>query len=222
VLAVINSLKLDRPLLAGHSVAGEELSSIGSRVPDKVSGLIYLDAGYSYAFYDSSIGDFGLDLRDVRRKLERLEVGMLPQEARKVIQELLQDSLPAFERDLRTREKELASVPPLPLGAAPPPRPPFQDVAIMAGAQKYTNIPVPILAIFALPHMPPEALRNSPAALVEFHAQEEDSIGKQAKAFESGLPSARVVRIPNADHYVFISNDVDVIRELNRFIKSPR
>jgi pimeloyl-ACP methyl ester carboxylesterase len=222
VLAVIDSLKLDRPLLAGHSVAGEELSSIGSRVPDKVSGLIYLDAGYSYAFYDSSIGDFGLDLRDVRRKLERLEVGMLPQEARKVIQELLQDSLPAFERDLRTREKELASVPPLPLGAAPPPRPPFQDVAIMAGAQKYTNIPVPILAIFALPHMPPEALRNSPAALVEFHAQEENSIGKQAKAFESGLPSARVVRIPNADHYVFISNEVDVIRELNTFLKGPR
>ncbi len=58
VLAVIEALKLDRAVLAGHSVAGEELSSIGSREPAKVSGLIYLDAGYSYAYYDSSIWKF--------------------------------------------------------------------------------------------------------------------------------------------------------------------
>jgi len=49
VLAVLDALKLSRPVLAGHSIAGEELSSIGSRHPEKVSGLIYLDAGYPYA-----------------------------------------------------------------------------------------------------------------------------------------------------------------------------
>ena len=46
VLAVIDALKLNRPVLAGHSIAGEELSSVGSRHPEKVSGLIYLEAGY--------------------------------------------------------------------------------------------------------------------------------------------------------------------------------
>ena len=51
VLAVIDALKLDRPVLAGHSLAGEELSSIGSRHPEKVAGLIYLDATNVYAFY---------------------------------------------------------------------------------------------------------------------------------------------------------------------------
>jgi pimeloyl-ACP methyl ester carboxylesterase len=45
VLAVCDSLKLNRPVLIGHSIAGEELSSIGSRHPEKVAGLIYLDAG---------------------------------------------------------------------------------------------------------------------------------------------------------------------------------
>ena len=54
VLAVIDALKLDKPVLVGHSIAGEELSSIGSRHPEKVAGLIYLDAGYAYAFYDSA------------------------------------------------------------------------------------------------------------------------------------------------------------------------
>jgi non-heme chloroperoxidase len=57
VLAVIKSLKLRRPVLVGHSIAGEELSSIGSRFPQKVAGLIYLDAAYIYAYYDSSFSD---------------------------------------------------------------------------------------------------------------------------------------------------------------------
>lgn len=60
VLEVIRSIKLNKPILAGHSIAGEELSSIGSRHADKVAGLIYLDAGYSYAYYDSTLRDADL------------------------------------------------------------------------------------------------------------------------------------------------------------------
>ncbi len=57
VLAVIKALKLKRPVLAGHSIAGEELSSIGSRHPENVAGLIYLDAAWDYAYYDESYAD---------------------------------------------------------------------------------------------------------------------------------------------------------------------
>ena len=66
VLAVMNALKLNRPVLAGHSLGGEELSSVGSRHPERVAGLIYLDAGYAYAYYDRSRGDLGIDLIDLR------------------------------------------------------------------------------------------------------------------------------------------------------------
>jgi hypothetical protein len=40
----------------------------------------------------------------------------------------------------------------------------------------------------------------------------------QAKAFETQVPNAHVVRLPNADHYVFRSNESDVLREMNAFI----
>jgi pimeloyl-ACP methyl ester carboxylesterase len=50
VLAVMDALKLRQPILVGHSLGGEELSSIASRHPERVAGLIYLDAGYGYAF----------------------------------------------------------------------------------------------------------------------------------------------------------------------------
>jgi hypothetical protein len=39
-----------------------------------------------------------------------------------------------------------------------------------------------------------------------------------AKAFEKGLPSARVVWLAHAGHYVFRSHEADVLREMNTFI----
>jgi pimeloyl-ACP methyl ester carboxylesterase len=172
VLAVIDALKLSLPVLAGHSIAGEELSSIGSRHPEKVSGLIYLDAGYAYALYDSARG-----------------------------------------------EKNIAAAPPPPQSAGPPPRPLFAAASIISGAQKYTDVRVPLLAIFALPHSTSPAVHNDPKKLAEFEAREEESFGAQAKAFER-LPSAKVVRLPFANHYVFFSNEADVLREMNAFIGS--
>jgi pimeloyl-ACP methyl ester carboxylesterase len=52
VLPVINAPHLQRPMLVGHSIAGEELSSVGSRHPEKIAGLIYLDAGDGYGIYN--------------------------------------------------------------------------------------------------------------------------------------------------------------------------
>jgi pimeloyl-ACP methyl ester carboxylesterase len=44
VLAVLNALRLTKPVLAGVSFAGEELTALASKYPDRVAGLIYLDA----------------------------------------------------------------------------------------------------------------------------------------------------------------------------------
>ncbi len=41
---------------------------------------------------------------------------------------------------------------------------------------------------------------------------------EQAEAFESGVPSARVVILPHANHYVFLSNEADVLREMRAFL----
>jgi pimeloyl-ACP methyl ester carboxylesterase len=49
-VALIDALKLNRPILVGHSIAGVELSSVANSHPDRVAGLVYLDAAYSYAF----------------------------------------------------------------------------------------------------------------------------------------------------------------------------
>jgi len=43
-------------------------------------------------------------------------------------------------------------------------------------------------------------------------------VSEQADAFQAGNPQARVVRIANANHFVFRSNEADVLREMNGFI----
>lgn len=111
VLAVINSLNLNRPVLVGHSIGGEELSSVGSRHPEKIAGLIYLDAAYSYAYYDPSRGDLNIDLIELLKKLEQLQPGEGPRDQRPLIQDLLETSLPAFEKELRETQKDLQAMP---------------------------------------------------------------------------------------------------------------
>jgi pimeloyl-ACP methyl ester carboxylesterase len=217
VLAVIDALKLVKPVLAGHSIAGEELSSIGSRHPEKVAGLIYLDAGYPYAFYDRSRGNLGIDLIELEKKLERLQPGTSPAEQKLLVRELLETSLPGFEKDLKELQKNLDENP---AAAGPAPKIPAPSLAIQAGLQKYTDIKGPILAIYAVPHDLGPQFRNDPTARAAAEARDLESTGAQAKAFETGLPNARVVRLAHASHYVFLSNEADVLREMNAFIAS--
>jgi pimeloyl-ACP methyl ester carboxylesterase len=215
VLAVLDALRLSRPVLAGHSLGGEELSSVGSRHPERVAGLIYLDAGYAYAYYDRSRGDLGIDLIDLRKKLEQLQPGKDAQDPRHLIEELLAATLPGFERDLKEMHKNLTEAPP---ALRTPALPPISQ-AIMAGMQKYTDIRVPALGIYAVPHATGQPYKDD-AERVAAEARDEANTGAQAKAFESGVPSARVVRLPHANHYVFFSNEADVLREMNAFLGS--
>jgi non-heme chloroperoxidase len=202
VLAIIDDLKLDKPVLAGHSIAGTELSSICSRHADKVAGLIYLDAVGGYAFYSGQRGATALDidLNELRRELDALKLPVGPR-TKPLVQALLQNGLPDVEKDLEDWQKNLQT---LDLATAPNPAPPtYQDQvnnAIREGQRKFTELNCPILAIFAWPSDPVQTMVV------------------QAQAFETATPSAHIVRIPNAGHYVYRTNEADVIREMNTFM----
>jgi pimeloyl-ACP methyl ester carboxylesterase len=81
VLAVMDSLHIVRPVLVGHSFGGAQLSSVGSRYPQSVAGLVYLDAAYLYAYFDKTRADpFGLSnpggLQCPCTMVEKLNLGM--------------------------------------------------------------------------------------------------------------------------------------------------
>lgn len=47
--AVLDSLRLPRVVLVGHSIAGDELTAFAGVYPDRVIGLVYLDAAYDHS-----------------------------------------------------------------------------------------------------------------------------------------------------------------------------
>jgi parallel beta-helix repeat protein len=46
IRVVLDSLGIDRAILAGHSMAGSEMTLLATESPDRVAGLIYIDAGH--------------------------------------------------------------------------------------------------------------------------------------------------------------------------------
>jgi pimeloyl-ACP methyl ester carboxylesterase len=215
VLAVMSALKIERPILVGHSLAGEELSSVGSRHPEQVSALIYLDAAYGYAWYDHLHGDTIFDFFQLKKDLDEFTAGR-DNDAEQAIQRMTED-VASFDRDLEGAAKRDPSVPQLhpPARAIPP-----IGLAINLGGHRYANIPVPVLAIFACPHNFDfdRALQRDPSLKAKIVADDTFTTSRQADAFAKGVPTAQVVRLANADHYVFRSNEADVLRAMNAFL----
>lgn len=219
VLAVCDLLQLNRPILIGHSIAGEELSNIGFKHPEKVAGLVYLDAISGYSFYDPALGDFMIDLVDLEKKFAALDPRTSAGDIRPVVQELQRGSLPRFEKDLHWMQMffETTSAPPPPAQGITRKVSPWD--AILTSSEKISTIHAPVLAICALPHAPvkqpdTDAARAKAKLAARF---ELEFIGGEIKAFEAAVPSARVIRIPNASHAIYRSNEADVMRNINAF-----
>jgi non-heme chloroperoxidase len=225
VLAVIAALHLDRPglpkpVLVGHSIGGEELSSIASRDPSKVSGLIYLECSGTHSFYDRAQGDLHLDMIDVRNKIEQLLPDGGDPSGPVQPTEALLAALPQLEKELRDQVKLQQA-----LAVSAPPRPPEPHpttasafAAIVSGEHKYTEIKLPSLAFFAVPHDLSRVFPGDPARHAAIASADLERQTRLANAFETGVPSAKVIRLRNADHYIFRSNEAEVLRAMNDFL----
>ena len=208
VLAVMAALHIEKPVLAGHSIAGEELSSVGTLHPERVSGLIYLDAAYPHGFYNPKNPDAADVTRDlVRRDLQRLPTAS-PSDARALIAEI-HDSLPYLQADL---DRMKATLP----NSDPPPGPPsprgLVGRAIQANERAYRNVKVPVLVLMASPHKCQRDC-DSPAT-----KQFDADAAEQADAVAAMQPTAHVVRIANADHFIYRSNPDQVEQEMKAFM----
>jgi non-heme chloroperoxidase len=213
VLAVLDSLKLSKPVLAGHSIAGEELSSVGSRRPDRVAGLIYLDAASPFAFDNGK----GVSMDELLADQGPPQPAPTPNDVASFA------NLKAWyarTSGIAFPEAEYRQAEPTPDGRPGRPRtPPSVPQAIQEGGQKYSNLPVPILAISAMPQDFGPLLEQSPDPEVKKYLAKSNALKKKhVEAFEAGVPSARVVWVPGAHHYIFISHESEVLREMRTFL----
>jgi non-heme chloroperoxidase len=220
VLAVLDALKLERPVLAGHSIGGQELSSIGTRYPNRVAALVYLDAGYSYAFDNGKVPTlkdfFAIYPKNLPQPPPPSEADLVTFDAlRRYYDRLFGFTYP--EGELRYRRSAT------PEGRVGPPRPAPGGGSLLAGPKQYVEIRPPALFLvssqsagrwWAESNPDPESRRQAAAisALLD----------RQAKSIQEALPGARVVKLPGANHYVFLSNEADVLREMRAFLGGLR
>ena len=89
------------------------------------------------------------------------------------------------------------------------------------------DIPVPALFIFANPHsLGPWLEDNKDASVREavraYSDKFEAYTQKQAEAIREAVHTAHVIAIRNANHFVFVSNEGDVLREMQAFLATLR
>jgi non-heme chloroperoxidase len=179
--------------------------------------LVYLEAGYPYAF-DNGTGPSMQDFQAITgpqppppSERELASFGSL----RDYYVRTLGFSFPQAE----LRQQRTAG----PDGRVGKTRdfPGYQT--LLSGLKKYADIRVPSLWVYALPHTLGKWIDNASDPKVRERAKTyEQSLTalteRQVQAVETGLPSARVVKLRGGHHYIYLSNEADVLREMRSFI----
>ena len=230
VFQVIESLQIEPPVLVGHSMAGSELTTVGNQHSGRLSGLVYLDAG-------ADPRDFPWSDPAYRAAVHKLSPVTPPPPS--PLEKNRMNSYSDFrawqtaklgfafcEAEVRN---EYDFNPDESIGAFRTPG--FVHDAIDQGGKKrdYSGISVPVLAIFATPLPLEDVLKKHPRANPEEREAVEQEhvilmqfIGRWKANLQSAVPKARILDWPGANHFVFLSNEADVLRELRAFVGGLR
>jgi pimeloyl-ACP methyl ester carboxylesterase len=211
IYAAMDSLHLAKVNLAGHSIAGQELTWIAAHHPDRVHKLVYLDAGFDYHAHhiakgfpdlpkptaaDSASASAGLAFA------RRISGAPYPEAAWRAT-----ERLDSTGRDLggATPSSFSAKV----IAAAESTPPPLDKVH------------APTLAIYdrdtsitsAIPWLSP-----SDSLAKHWLRTLQDWRRAQEKEFKAKVPQAQIVELQGAGHYVFLTQPDTVEHLMRKFL----
>jgi non-heme chloroperoxidase len=226
LLAVLDAMKMEKPILAANSCGGWTVTRLAVQHPDRVGGLAYLEAADDPML---ELKDFDFPAFDESKMPKRIERPALDQ-----------SSFDAYRRTQKARgsvafpEAELRYLfsvkPDGSLGPELMPR----DVrrAVTTGNRsrpEFERVRVPVLAVFYTPRPFEEAAKEY---VIENDEQREtlrlrEQVGlimarRWERDLRAAIPSAKIVELPGASLFMFLSNEADIIRELRSFAASLR
>lgn len=223
IAEVMKGLELQRVHLAGHSIAGDEMTRFARTYPERISSLVYLEAAYDRVEARQLEATFPklpplskppaaalTSPAQVREYVARTVIRMPESEIR---------ATRVFDGDGRFRR----------------PRTPdriLHAVAQMVERPSYEGLRLPVLAIYAVPTTAVQLIpgyrasyqagdRATRWALDRIFQMWKPSAVAQRDRFRRAMPHARVIELHGASHYVFISHQDDVLREMRAFWKRP-
>jgi pimeloyl-ACP methyl ester carboxylesterase len=194
ILEVITALDLRKPILVGNSCGGDVLHTLGARNPDRLGGLVYLDAAEDPTLTAVDYEAVPVDMAHLPARVGKPE--------------------------------------PVPFPEAETRQPPIDPAIRRAIADdnrvrpEYMRIRVPVVAVYrtvtmeqALKEYPPRNERERDALNQAYRAGRA-MLTKWQHDLRAGVPEAKIIELPGASLYMFLSNEDDIIRALRAFTAS--
>jgi pimeloyl-ACP methyl ester carboxylesterase len=215
-------LNIRQSIFAGHSFAGKEITYFAEKYPDKVLKLIYLDAAYD------SRGRFEVYKDDPSRGIqspERKEVFESVEEyiayikyCRPDLSEIWNESFDisaAYDLEPTAQgkfvEKDTSSI----------------IMQMIEGANRHdpqnAKIQVPVLSFAAISTpTPPEFYTEEQKQLfVQFWREKWIPFQKKEMSrLKNNIPHAKVIELPNGNHYCFIAQEELIYTEMRKFLET--
>jgi len=220
ILKFMHTLKIERTILAGHSLAGVELTCFTERHPEKVLKLVYLDAVYDAKGRMETFKRRPLnEIRPPEEKTEFSSVEEYIAYCKYIRPDLAQIWNETFGEtagfdlvrnlDGEYVERDTSSI----------------EEQVLAGVVKYepdhADIKVPVLSFVAIfdPVRPVYYTEEQKRIMLDFHREtwipfQQEEIAK----FKNDIPQAKVIEIHNSHHYCFISQEDHVYQSMKTFL----
>jgi non-heme chloroperoxidase len=213
----LDALKIERVILVGHSLAGDELTRFGGVHPDRVIKLVYLDAAADRANFRELHKQLPPELSPAKADLESLDSfrrwvsrmsfwseaceanlremmvyspdGKILREAKpnKASRLLIQGTIDSHPDYTKIRSPAL-------------------NIAVVGFSSKASNF------VKTLPDSTQARAETSLTKLRQFQQQ-------QIERFRKEIPNGRTVVFTNADHHCFIEKQTEVVREMHDFLR---
>jgi non-heme chloroperoxidase len=212
----LDALKIQRVVLVGHSLAGDELTRFAGEHPDRVVKLVYLDAAVDRAGLLELMKQSPPELSSAKTDLESLD------SFRRWVSRMSFWS-EAWEANLR--EMMVFSPDGKILREAMPGK---VSRLLMQGTEDthpdYSKVRSPALSIAvvgfsskmsdAVKALPASARTKAESYLSRLRQLQQQEIER----FRKECPNGRVIELPNTDHHCFIQRENEVVRAMREFL----
>lgn len=215
ILVVLDSLHIQKALLVGHSIAGDEMIKFASSYPDRTAKLIYLDAAYDRSNLMQLLAKVPGQPNPTAKDSASLD------NLSQAVREVVGVPIPAEE----IRATSIFSKEGKYIGDTTPA---FVFPATLSKLERpaYSRIQCPALAIYArhtsvrnaFPYYDRLDSASRQKAIASFpNLRKWDA--EQEALFRKEVRGGRVVGIKDANHYVFISHPAETEKLVRDFLK---
>ena len=218
IKGIIDSLDIEKIALIGHSIAGDEMTAFAANYPDRVSKLVYLDAAYDRS-------DFVTLMRKAPYPPQaQPEMSTADSTSSLTVSAYLSNMFGMKYPESEVLATRTFTEEGILMGLVTP-----DDIGIkiIMGLEPpaYKNIQCPALAVYAVFNHVYELFPNYESfdrsnKLMAHQAMEvlKPYVLDQIQLFMNQVDQKQVVQFDGADHFVFLTHEREVVKELLQFL----